>query len=78
MLNITQAMAGYIKEKGIQISTISESTKIPSGKLYNSFSGTRQLRADEYMAICGFLEKSPFDFIPQIETSTNTGQQPAA
>jgi len=55
-------MAEYIKEKGILVSVISRATGITQNTLYASFSGKRELRADEYLAICAFLEKDPLDF----------------
>ncbi len=59
MFNVTREVSRYIREKGIRISAISRGTEIPDSRLYNSLSGKRPLRADEYIAICGFLEKDP-------------------
>ena len=61
----TKKLADYIKEKGIAITEISSTTKIPYIALWSSLSpsGTRDLRADEFLAVCLFLEKNPMDFI---------------
>ena len=61
----TVTLSQYIREKGIQISTISEKTGIPYGQLWPSLSpgGSRKLRADEFLQICGFINKNPMEFI---------------
>ncbi len=61
---IENSLNNYILEKGITISAISKGTKISSGILYNSFRGKRNLRADELISICGFLEINPMRFMP--------------
>lgn len=60
----TRLMARYIEEKGVQLSSISAATKIPYSALWSSLSktGTRSLRADEFLSICKFIEKPAFDF----------------
>lgn len=60
----TRAMAKFIEEKGVQLSAISAGTKIPYSALWNSLSktGTRSLRADEFLSVCRFIEKPAFDF----------------
>ncbi len=73
----TKALSRYISERGVQMSTISAATKIPYASLWGSLSksGSRPLRADEFLAVCQFIGKSPFDFFTEINES-NTG--PAA
>lgn len=61
----TKRLAKYIADKGMSIKNISEKTGIPYSALYDSLSNTnrnRELRADEFMEICKFLEKKPEDF----------------
>ena len=77
MDNITQAVSAFIKDKGIQVSTISRKTGISRDILHNSFSGKRKLRADEYLAVCDFLEKDPKDF-KTANVGADTGQHNAA
>jgi lambda repressor-like predicted transcriptional regulator len=56
-------MAVYVKEKGINLSVMSRSTGIGYNALYASLSkldiSTRELRADEFMLICNFLDVDP-------------------
>jgi len=65
MDTLTKNVSRYIRKKGISIKKISEGTGIPYAALYDSLlhkSRNRELRADEFMAICKFLEKKPEDF----------------
>ncbi len=64
----TKAVANYIKSKGISVKTISERTGISYSVLYDSLCSktrNRDLRADEFMAVCNFLEKDPRDFMAE-------------
>ena len=63
-MNATKALAAFIKEKGISIKTLSEATKLSEGILYPSLGSGRgrELRADEFLAICVFLEVDPMRF----------------
>lgn len=65
MDNATNALSKYIKQRGISISAISAGTNIKPGSLYPSLSGTRPLRADEFLAICNFVGANPQNFAPQ-------------
>lgn len=59
----TNCVAEYVDKLGIKISSISRGTGVPDGILRRSLSSKeRDLRADEFLAICSFLDKSPFDF----------------
>lgn len=59
----TERIAKYIQEKGVKVSAISRGTGIPDGVLRRSLSAReRDLRADEFLGICDFLGKEPFDF----------------
>ena len=62
----TTRVAEYVDKFGIKISSISRGTGVPNGILRRSLSAKeRDLRADEFLAVCCFLEKSPFDFYDQ-------------
>lgn len=62
MDDVTAAIAKYVKEKGFQVSVISEKIGVSDNSLYNSFSGHRKLRADEFLKLCDFFGKNPGDF----------------
>lgn len=65
MGNVTQNVSNYVKSKGINLSLMSRETNIPYGVLIASLGENqrnRALRADEFLAICGFLEINPIDF----------------
>lgn len=62
-MRTTTALANYVKEKGITISSIAEKTGISVNILYRSLSDlTRPLRFDEALAICVYLELDPMRF----------------
>ncbi|NBJ90987.1 hypothetical protein [Acutalibacter sp. 1XD8-36] len=66
----TAAAAQYISDKGIKISAIAKATKIPDGILRRSLATReRALRSDEYLEVCNFLGKNPFDFYQAPEHS---------
>lgn len=61
---ITQNISRYIENKGITIAKISEVTNISYQKLCRSLNNkSRELRADELLLICRFLEVNPYDFM---------------
>ncbi len=61
---LTQNLSQYIESKGITISKISEVTNISYQKLCRSLkSKKRELRADELLLICKFLEVNPYEFM---------------
>lgn len=63
--NVTQNVSAYLKEKQINIRGLSEKTGIPYGTLYSSVADrnrSRELRADELLSICCFLETDPMGF----------------
>jgi len=62
---VTKNVSNYVKSKGINLSLMSRKTNIPYGVLIASLGENprdRELRADEFLAICGFLEINPLDF----------------
>ena len=67
---VTQAVALYIKNRGISVSAVSRGTKIPDGILRRSVSSLeRNLRASEFIDICAFLEEDPASFATSRENS---------
>lgn len=64
-MNATKALAAYINEKGISIKAISDGTGLSEGILYPSLGKGRgrELRADEYLKVCVFLELDPLRFL---------------
>lgn len=62
---VTKKIGGYIKEKGISITRISEATGISYQILTNCFDEkkSRELKADELLLVCRFLEINPFNFM---------------
>lgn len=59
----TEALASYIKAKGISVLNIAKSTGISNSKLQRSFGDDRRaLRTDEFLMICKFLEIDPMKF----------------
>ncbi|HCA28868.1 MAG TPA: hypothetical protein DEP23_04510 [Ruminococcaceae bacterium] len=62
MNDVTSEISKFVKDKGFQIKIIAQKTGLSQNALYNSMSGKRKLRADEYLAICDFIGKDPKDF----------------
>ena len=66
-MNVTKNVAKYLREKGINLSVLAKRTGIPYSVLYSSLGlksqVDRELRADELMSICLFLDLNPMDFI---------------
>lgn len=63
----TRNLGEYIKKKGFNLSEISRKTKIPYMSLYDSLSNEnrdRDLRAEEFLALCKHLELDPMEFYP--------------
>ena len=54
-----QIISNIIKERGITLRAVSRKTGIPYGKLQPSMKGNRDLRADEYLGLCAFLNLDP-------------------
>lgn len=52
-------IAGTIKESGMTIKSVSRKTGIPYSKLQPSMKGSRELRADEYLLLCGLFKLDP-------------------
>lgn len=62
---VTKNLGNYIKKKGISITRISEVTGLSYQVLCNCFddSKARQLKADELLLVCKFLEVDPYTFM---------------
>lgn len=54
-----QIIADAIKEKGMTMRAVSRKTEIPYGKLQPSMNGKRELRVDEFLALCALLNLDP-------------------
>lgn len=62
---VIKNVATYVKEKGINLSKMDRDTKIPYSALYSSLCDDereRELRADEFLGICQYLEIDPRNF----------------
>ena len=55
----TFELIDFINRKGIKGSAIIEATGITANVLYPCMQGRRELRADEFMAICIFTGANP-------------------
>ena len=61
---ITQNLSQYIQNKGITVTKISEVTNISYQKLCRSLNTkNRDLRAEEFLLICKFLNVNPYEFM---------------
>lgn len=62
---VTRKIGNYIKEKGITITRIAEATGISYQILVRCFDekNSRELKADELLLVCRFLEINPFNFM---------------
>lgn len=69
---VTQRVADFIKDKGISIAKISEKTGIGYQILCNCFdeNKSRQLKADELLLVCRYLDVNPYNFM---EAASNHG-----
>lgn len=54
-----------IKSSGMTMKAVSERTNIKYGILESCVNGRRELRADEYLAICSFFKLDPLGFKEQ-------------
>ena len=62
---VTTRIAKYVSDRGINITKISEMTGLEYGVIYDSLGPRgrgRDLRDDELIKICTFLEVNPMDF----------------
>lgn len=68
---VTKALGQYIKERGISITRIAEATGISYQILCNCFDEkkSRELKADELLLVCRFLDVDPYGFISEQKTA---------
>lgn len=59
---VTKNLSDYVRSKGINLSKMSRETGIPYVALYRSLTGSRAIRGDELLKICGYLEVDPMLF----------------
>lgn len=67
MDSATKKLGEYIKQKGFNLSEISRKTGITYMSLYNSFLNEkreRDLKVDEFLLLCKFLELDSMAFCP--------------
>ena len=65
-MGVTKNIAMYVKNMGINLSSLSRKSGIAYGSLYASLGDEkreRELRADELASICTVLHKNPMDFV---------------
>lgn len=63
----TKRVSEYIRQKGFNLSEISRKTGVPYMALYNSLLNDkrdRDLRVDEFLALCKHLCLDPMSFYP--------------
>lgn len=63
----TKKISEYIRQKGFNLSEISRKIKVPYMALYDSLMNDkrdRDLRVDEFLALCKHLGLNPMDFYP--------------
>lgn len=63
----TKKVSEYIRQKGFNLSEISRKTGVPYMALYDSLMNNgrdRDLRVDEFLALCNHLELNPMSFYP--------------
>ncbi len=59
----TLRVAEYVAAKGMALTIVAESTRIPYNAVYASLGAkTRALRGDEFLSICEFIEADPAQF----------------
>lgn len=58
-MTVEEQVARAIHETGLTIKAVSRRTGVDYNKLQPSLKGRRELRADEYLAICALLERDP-------------------
>lgn len=76
-MSLEERVASEVRRRGIKITAMAKATGIPYSVLQPSLKSRRPLRADEFFAICDFLETDPKEFTPgQGEKTAGTGETP--
>jgi len=60
---VTDVLNQRIKERGIPVSELARRTNLDAELLRRSLAGTRNLRADEFVALCHELMLDTCDFV---------------
>ena len=73
MLSPTKELSNYLSTRGIAIAAIQQGTGLSRQVLYSSLgkNGTRELRADEFLQVCVFVEVDPMKFAPKTICENN-------
>lgn len=58
-----QMIETAINERGMTLKAVSNKTGISYSRLQPSMRGRRELRADEYLRLCAFLDLNPRGFL---------------
>ena len=61
-MTIEALMAKVVSDSGMTMVAISEKTGIPYSKLNPSLKGRRELRIEEYLALCKLFDLDPLEF----------------
>ncbi len=60
-MSVEKRIADEIKKSGMTVAAICRMTGIKPGALYPAVTGKRELRADEFLALCQILRLDPRD-----------------
>lgn len=66
-----QVLRSVVQERGIKVSHISQKTGIPYSRLLPSVQGKRELKADEWIALCVYLDLDPRDSLRGADKKEN-------
>lgn len=58
-MTVEEKMAAAVKSSGMTVMAVSAKTGISYGRLIPSLKGRRELRADEFLALCKVLRLNP-------------------
>ena len=64
MRNVSDNLKNYIRAKGFKVTVLADGTEIPYQRLnlLVKEDSAGEFTADEYLRICGFIEKEPLAF----------------
>lgn len=71
-MSIETKLADEFRNRGIKITVAAKQTDIPYSVLRQALRGRRQLRANEFLKLCAFLQVDPDDYRPS--TAWNRGK----
>lgn len=70
-MSLEKNVGTFVRNKGINLSAMSRATGIPYAALYNSLideKRKREMKGNELILICKFLEVNPMDFADDAKT----------